>query len=151
LYRNETEAGTAIRESGLARSEIFVTTKFSGVDGLDIRTSIRNSLKYVSLHAIFSKGMTFISVLKLGLAYVDLYLIHWPWLGVPDIPTLWREMEEIKAQGLAKSAFTPPSPLSISPDANATQEHRRQQFHRARSRYPPRIGKGQARRQPGKS
>jgi len=46
-YRNEEEAGVAIRESGLAREDIFITTKFSGVDGLDIETSIKNSLKNV--------------------------------------------------------------------------------------------------------
>ncbi|KAJ6598221.1 Aldo/keto reductase [Mycena vulgaris] len=85
LYRNETEAGIAIRQSGLARSEIFLTTKYSGTDGLDVRTSIRNSLTY------------------LGVSYVDLYLIHFPRLAIPDIPTLWKEMEEIKAQGMAKS------------------------------------------------
>ncbi|KAJ7046376.1 Aldo/keto reductase [Mycena alexandri] len=84
-YRNEAEAGTAIRDSGLARKEIFITTKYSGVDGLDIRTSIKNSLK------------------NLGVSYVDLYLIHHPRLAVPDIPTAWKQMEEIKAQGLVKS------------------------------------------------
>ncbi|KAF8194421.1 NADP-dependent oxidoreductase domain-containing protein [Mycena galopus ATCC 62051] len=85
LYQNEAEAGVAIRESGLARKEIFITTKYSGVDGLDIKTSIRNSLK------------------NLGVTYVDLYLIHHPVLATPDIPTAWREMEKIQEQGLAKS------------------------------------------------
>ncbi|KAJ7770284.1 NADP-dependent oxidoreductase domain-containing protein [Mycena maculata] len=85
LYRNESEAGTAIRESGLVRDNIFITTKYSGSDGLDVQTSILNSLKY------------------LGVSYVDLYLIHGPRLARPDIPTFWKEMEEIKAQGLAKS------------------------------------------------
>ncbi|KAK0199679.1 Aldo/keto reductase [Desarmillaria ectypa] len=84
-YRNETEAGIAIRESGLARNEIFITTKYSGLDGLDIKTSIQNSLK------------------NLGVSYVDLYLIHHPRLAIPDIPTAWKEMEALQAQGLAKS------------------------------------------------
>ncbi|KAK0475730.1 Aldo/keto reductase [Armillaria novae-zelandiae] len=84
-YRNETEAGIAIRESGLARNELFITTKYSGLDGLDIKTSIQNSLK------------------NLGVSYVDLYLIHHPRLAVPDIPTAWKEMEALQAQGLAKS------------------------------------------------
>lgn len=47
-YRNEEEAGQAIRESGLAREDIFVTTKYSGLNGLDIPTSLQNSLKNVS-------------------------------------------------------------------------------------------------------
>ncbi|KAJ7480662.1 Aldo/keto reductase [Mycena latifolia] len=85
LYMNEAEAGVAIRESGLSRKEIWITTKYSGLDGLDIKTSIQNSLK------------------NLGVSYVDLYLIHHPRLAVPDIPTAWKEMEEIQAQGLVKS------------------------------------------------
>jgi diketogulonate reductase-like aldo/keto reductase len=48
-YRNEEEAGQAIHESGLAREDIFVTTKYSAVDGLDIQTSIHESLKKVSM------------------------------------------------------------------------------------------------------
>ncbi|KAG6888594.1 hypothetical protein C0995_007113 [Termitomyces sp. Mi166 len=84
-YQNEVEAGIAIRESGLARQDIFITTKFSGRDGLDIPTSIHNSLK------------------NLGVTYVDLYLIHHPSLAVPDVPTAWRQMEELKEKGLARS------------------------------------------------
>ena len=48
-YRNEYEAGIAIKESGLARKDLYITTKFSGRDGLDIPTSINNSLKNVRL------------------------------------------------------------------------------------------------------
>jgi len=84
-YRNEEEAGIAIRESGLARSDIFITTKYSGLNGLDIPTSINNSLK------------------NLGVSYVDLYLIHHPRLAVPDIPTAWKQMEDLKEKGLVKS------------------------------------------------
>ncbi|KAF9479131.1 Aldo/keto reductase [Pholiota conissans] len=84
-YRNETEAGQAIKESGLARDEIFITTKYSGLNGLDIETSIKDSLK------------------NLGVHYIDLYLIHHPRLAVPDIPTAWAEMEGLKNAGLVKS------------------------------------------------
>ncbi|KAI0360739.1 Aldo/keto reductase [Trametes cingulata] len=84
-YRNEEEAGKAIRESGLAREDIYITTKFSGRDGLDIETSIQNSLKF------------------LGVDYVDLYLIHHPRLATPDIPTAWAKMEKLKKDGLVKS------------------------------------------------
>ncbi|KAF9548284.1 Aldo/keto reductase [Agrocybe pediades] len=84
-YRNEAEAGKAIHESGLSRDDIFITTKYSGLDGLDIETSIRNSLK------------------NLGVKYVDLYLIHHPRLAVPDIPTAWAQMEGLKNAGLVKS------------------------------------------------
>lgn len=49
-YRNEAEAGQAFKESGLAREDVFITTKWSGSDGLDVPTSIENSLKNVSGH-----------------------------------------------------------------------------------------------------
>jgi len=54
-YRNEAEAGLAIRESGLSRHDIFITTKYSGLNGLDIETSIQNSLKNVSFSFYFGK------------------------------------------------------------------------------------------------
>jgi len=84
-YQNEAEAGKAIAESGLSRTDIFITTKYSGLNGLDIETSIKNSLK------------------NLGVAYVDLYLIHHPRLATPDIPTAWQQMEGLKNAGLVKS------------------------------------------------
>ncbi|OCB90994.1 Aldo/keto reductase [Sanghuangporus baumii] len=84
-YQNEAEAGQAFKESGLARNDVFITTKWSGRDGLDIQTSIHNSLKH------------------LGVDYVDLYLIHSPRLAQPDISTVWAQMEKVKADGLAKS------------------------------------------------
>jgi diketogulonate reductase-like aldo/keto reductase len=47
LYRNEAEVGITIGELGLERSDVFITTKFSGYNELDIPTSIQNSLEYV--------------------------------------------------------------------------------------------------------
>ncbi|KZT18405.1 Aldo/keto reductase [Neolentinus lepideus HHB14362 ss-1] len=84
-YRNEAEAGQAFKESGLSRSDVFITTKYSGTGGLDVETSIQNSLG------------------NLGVSYVDLYLIHSPRLAYPDIPTIWSKMEKIKSEGKAKS------------------------------------------------
>ncbi|KAI0261214.1 Aldo/keto reductase [Gloeopeniophorella convolvens] len=84
-YGNEEEAGIALRESGLARKDVFITTKYSGRDGLGIEGSIRSSLR------------------KLGVEYVDLYLIHDPSLVQSDIPAAWTEMEELKKAGLVKS------------------------------------------------
>ncbi|KAF5309827.1 hypothetical protein D9619_010329 [Psilocybe cf. subviscida] len=83
-YKNETEAGIAIRECGLPRKDIFVTTKWSRLNGLDIATSFKDSLT------------------NLGLSYIDLYLIHGAEL-CDDIPACWKEMEKIKESGLAKS------------------------------------------------
>ncbi|KJA13052.1 hypothetical protein HYPSUDRAFT_174162 [Hypholoma sublateritium FD-334 SS-4] len=83
-YTNEPEAGIAIRGCGLPRESIFVTTKWSALNGLDIATSFQNSLK------------------NLGLTYIDLYLIHGAEL-CDNIPQCWKEMEKIKESGLAKS------------------------------------------------
>ncbi|KIM81143.1 hypothetical protein PILCRDRAFT_8845 [Piloderma croceum F 1598] len=94
-YGNELEAGTAIRESRLEREEIYAFTKYSAKDGSDVQSSIRNSLRDLSALA------------TLGLSYVDLYLIHHPRFATPDIPTAWKELEKINADGLAKLAQLP--------------------------------------------
>jgi diketogulonate reductase-like aldo/keto reductase len=47
-YGNEGEVGIALHESGLSRGDVFITTKYSGYDGLDIPTAIRNSVNNVS-------------------------------------------------------------------------------------------------------
>lgn len=60
IYGNEEEVGQGIKESGVPRSEIYVTTKLWNSD-----------------HADPEKALD-ISLGKLGLSYVDLYLIHWP-------------------------------------------------------------------------
>lgn len=48
VYGNEAEVGRALRDSGLAREDVYITTKYSGVNGLGIEESIRNSVDYVS-------------------------------------------------------------------------------------------------------
>ncbi|KAF9464109.1 Aldo/keto reductase, partial [Collybia nuda] len=82
FYDNEDSVGTAIRESGLARSELYITTKYSSDP---IQQSIRSSLT------------------KLGLKYVDLYLIHFPEAVGGDFEGSWREFEKVQESGLSKS------------------------------------------------
>ncbi|WVR03204.1 hypothetical protein IAU60_000195 [Kwoniella sp. DSM 27419] len=85
VYRNEEEVGQAIKESGLARKDLWITTKFSGVDDKDPETSCKESLQ------------------KLGIDYIDLYLIHHPRLCKGDIEGTWKKMEMLKKEGLVKS------------------------------------------------
>jgi diketogulonate reductase-like aldo/keto reductase len=81
LYRNEGSVGAALRRSGLPREELFVTTKLHPAH---VRTS-RELAK---------------SLDRLGLEYVDLYLIHWP---VPfRSRRVWHELESLQEQGLAR-------------------------------------------------
>ena len=83
-YGNEAEVGEAIRKSGICRDEIFVTSKVR--------------------HAYYGEGLTRESVLRsldtLGLDRLDLCLLHQPW---GDVYSAWRELEQLKAEGLIRS------------------------------------------------
>lgn len=85
VYGNEEAVGEAIRESGIKREDLFVTTKLWNQDMRDHRVmeAFETSLK------------------KLGLDYVDLYLIHWP-VKNEYIPA-YKIMEEIYKSGRAKA------------------------------------------------
>lgn len=85
IYGNEADVGRAVRESGIARNEIFVTTKLWNDDqGYD-----------AALRAFDA------SLERLGLEYVDLYLLHWP---VPKRRLdSWRALERLRAEGKARA------------------------------------------------
>lgn len=76
IYGNEESVGEAIRQSGLNRNELFITTKLWNSDH-----------GYDSTFRAFDKSLE-----KLGLDYIDLYLIHWP---KPLNLLTWRAMENI--------------------------------------------------------
>lgn len=84
-YKNEVSVGEGIRASGIPREDIFVTTKLWNADQ-----------GYESTLKAFDESVT-----KLGLDYVDLYLIHWPVEG--KYKDSWRAMEEIYQSGRAKA------------------------------------------------
>lgn len=87
IYRNEKGVGQAIKNSGLKREDVFVTTKLWNDDqGYD-----------QALRAIDA------SLDKLGLDYVDLYLVHWPSPKRGLYSESWRALVEIKKSGRAKS------------------------------------------------
>ncbi|KAF9295216.1 hypothetical protein BGZ88_002560 [Linnemannia elongata] len=87
VYRNEVSVGNAIRKSGIPRDQIFVTTKlFDSDQGYD------SALEACEL-----------SLEKLGLDYVDLYLIHSPNPGPERRNESWKALQKLVAQGKVKS------------------------------------------------
>lgn len=87
LYGNERGVGKAIRESGIPRQEVFVTTK---VWNDDIRRG------YDAVLRAYDQSLE-----KLGFDYVDLYLVHWPVKG--HYKDAWRALERIYADGRVRA------------------------------------------------
>jgi methylglyoxal/glyoxal reductase len=85
IYGNERGVGRGIRHSGIPREQIFVTTK---VWPDDVRSNRVREAFDASLH-------------RLGLDYVDLYLVHWPVAG--RIVAAWQAMEELARSGRVKA------------------------------------------------
>jgi diketogulonate reductase-like aldo/keto reductase len=85
LYRNEDAVGRAIAASGIDRSDIFITTKLWN-----------NDQGYTSALAALDQSLA-----KLGLDYVDLYLVHWP--KPEHTEGTWRAMEELQRSGRTRA------------------------------------------------
>lgn len=85
VYQNEGDVGQALRDSGVPRAEVFVTTKLWNADhGYDAaRRACEASLQ------------------RLGLDYLDLYLIHWPVATVRH--ETWRALVDLQRHGLCRS------------------------------------------------
>jgi len=88
MYGNEAGVGEAVRQSGIPREEVFVTSKLNN-----------------GFHARDEALRAFDGTLEaLGFDYVDLFLIHWPLPGIDvDYIETWKAMEEIYRSGRAKS------------------------------------------------
>ena len=87
IYGNEAGVGAAIRASGLPREDLYITTKLATPDHLaaDATGAFQRSLD------------------TLGMAYVDLYLIHWP-LPARDLYTaMWTQLVQIAETGRARA------------------------------------------------
>ena len=94
VYGNEASVGKAIKDSGLNREEIFLTTKLPA----DIKVAAKVQETFET------------SLATLGTDYVDLYLIHapWPWQErgadyTKENIEIWQEMEKINSSGKAKA------------------------------------------------
>jgi methylglyoxal/glyoxal reductase len=85
IYKNEEGVGQAIKESGVPREELFITTKLWNADQ-----------GYESTLEAFETSMN-----KLGLEYLDLYLIHWP--GKDKYKETWRAFEKLYKEGRVRA------------------------------------------------
>ena len=87
IYKNEEGVGRAIAASGIPREELFITTKLWNSDqGADS-----------------ARGALDLSLEKLGLDYVDLYLIHWPSPKYGKHVESWQTLVELRENGKARS------------------------------------------------
>lgn len=84
MYRNEDDVGRAVAESGLDRSDVFITTKLPPERAGRERQTLEASL------------------LALGTSYVDLWLIHWPPRGKAS-SRVWEAFLGLRAEGLCRA------------------------------------------------
>ena len=86
-YQNEAEVGQAFHASGLPREDVFITTKCFNTDHgyEEARHAFKQSLE------------------RLGLDYVDLYLIHWPVPSQDKYVDTWKAFIELQNEGLVRS------------------------------------------------
>ncbi|MFF2288562.1 aldo/keto reductase [Peribacillus butanolivorans] len=85
VYENEEGVGQAIRESGISREELFITSKVWNTDQ-----------GYETTLQAFDDSLK-----RLGLEYLDLYLIHWP--GKDKYLETWKALEKLYNEGKVKS------------------------------------------------
>lgn len=87
VYENERGTGAGLRASGVPRSEVFVTTKLAR-DQMGSENALRE----------FDASLE-----RLGLDYVDLYLIHWPVPSQDRYVETWQALQEIRDSGRARN------------------------------------------------
>lgn len=115
IYRNEAGVGEAIAATGTPREDIFVTTKLWNTEQ-----------GYDSTLAAMSESLE-----KLGMDYVDLYLIHWP--VAERTADTWRAMEHLQCEGLTRSIgisnFEPHHLEQLMVDANVAPAVNQVELH----------------------
>src|SRR3954452_18211295 len=85
MYGNEAEVGRALKDSGVPRDQVFVTTKLPPERAGKVRATIEASLR------------------ALGIDAVDLWLIHWPPSRGRSVP-LWQDFLQVREDGLVRAA-----------------------------------------------
>lgn len=107
LYENEAEVGAAVKNSGLPREDIFVTSKLW-----------KDSLSYDQALRAFDETLT-----RLGLDYLDMYLIHWPGDDAVAYKDAWKALEKLADQKVVRtigvSNFSPGQLSQLLMDAHA--------------------------------
>ena len=89
VYGNETDVGSALHESGVRREEVFITTKLWNSNQVGYDSTLQECER---------------SLRRLGLTYVDLYLIHWPVQGnSSNSIEIWRAMVWLLREGKARA------------------------------------------------
>ncbi len=84
MYANEDEVGRAVRDSGVPRPEVFVTTKLRASDAGRTQQVLAASLR------------------ALGTDYIDLWLVHWPPRGRASV-LAWQDMLALRDEGLVRA------------------------------------------------
>jgi 2,5-diketo-D-gluconate reductase A len=84
LYQNESDVGRAVKDSGVDRDQVFITTKLRPQDARHARRTLESSLRL------------------LGTDQVDLWLLHWP-TGQDELVPTWQALLSAKEDGLARN------------------------------------------------
>lgn len=103
IYGNHQEVGRAIAQSGIARKEIFITSKVW-----------RDKLRYSDVRAACRQALS-----ELQIEYLDLYLIHWPNRSIPMVETL-SALDSLKKDGFIKAIGVSNFDISHLKEALAT-------------------------------
>jgi methylglyoxal/glyoxal reductase len=115
FYKNERSVGEAIREHGIARDQVFVTTKL-WTDEMDFDQALK---AYDA------------SLNRLGMDQVDLYLIHWPVTG--KFKQAWKALEKIYSEGRVRaigiSNFLPVHLEQLLPEVEIMPAVNQMEFH----------------------
>jgi diketogulonate reductase-like aldo/keto reductase len=117
IYGNESDVGKAVHESGIQREKVFITTKLWNTENVGYDSALLACKE---------------SLQRLGLTYVDLYLIHWPVQGISSTG-VWRAMVQIlregKARAIGVSNYTIDDLKEILQDSDVVPAVNQVEFH----------------------